>query len=57
MHTLNLLEIEAIAGGVERQYDWVPDAQSELGNRLNDATNMLGNWGAALGGAIYDWTH
>lgn len=57
MKALNMMEIEAIAGGVDRQYDWVPDAQSEAGKTLNDASNMLGNWGAAIGGAIYDWTH
>jgi hypothetical protein len=55
MHELSTYDIELVSGG--RPYDWVPNAQSDWGNRLNDATNMLGNFGSKLGIAIYDWTH
>lgn len=56
MLDLSFEDVDMVSGG-RRQYDWVPDAESEWGKTLNDATNMLGNWGAALGGWIYDETH
>lgn len=61
MNELNLAEIDLVSGGMymcsARRFDWVPCAQSDWGHRLNDATNMLGEWGSWLGRNLYDWTH
>lgn len=55
MKELSFDEVEFVSGG--RPYDWVPNAQSDWGNRLNDVTNMLGEFGSWLGGKAYDLTH
>lgn len=57
MQELTVEDLKLVSGGVERQYDIVPNAQSDWGNRLNDASNMLGNFGGWLGRSIYDATH
>jgi hypothetical protein len=60
MQQLTTSEINDVFGAEKnagRQYDWVPGAQSDWGNRLNDVTNMLGEAGGWLGRSFYDWTH
>ena len=57
MQELTMEDIEIVSGGKERRYDVVPDAQSDWGIRLNDASNMLGSFGSWLGLSIYDMTH
>jgi hypothetical protein len=55
MKEISFEEMDLVSGG--RPYDWVPDAQSEWGNTLNDATNMFGTFGSWLGVSIYDALH
>jgi hypothetical protein len=57
MQELTLEDIASVSGAGPRYYDVVPAAQSDWGNRLNDATNMFGEFGSRLGSKIYDWTH